>query len=708
MADCLSFTTQFQREPSEPEVNPGTYFVFSVAEASSLKADFMTAAHLSAYGEPSTFCLVRYGQQEYRTDVCRETLNPKWGAGFFFEADPLAEEVLFLFFSEDPSTQLSDLFGHVVIPLKPADVPLNTVYMKEEVTIVKCDHRALHLLRDAGANEQTWPTVSPVIAGTFKGDLSVGKAKLAVTMLQVTDLPALIKGGGGGENMDAKRVLDATQASVQAMLKGLASVSPKGSAAVKKAEKVVADRRKNPAAPQELSALAAEAVQELVKAVAATNAEKDELASKTKGLDSKLKKNEVEKNKSAAGLSATVDELKTKLSGESTARKAAEAEAVAAAATVAALTASVAALEAANAVATSSTTAALAGSAKLEETNKYLLRKGLELAGTGAAVGFGFGMFGGAAAGGGDLMSKMKSGDAGSEYSATGLALRRCAAGASALVEYESGQSAFEAADLATVLMENLVGSMAYLKGEVVACDQKELAKLSEQLAAVTAKVAADPGVVLAAFYKQLAVFQTVAQRLVFGSKSKEAFPARARWPLDDAMVKALTAVDAKELLKAARGLALMWDNLSAKAMGDVMYDPTVVSNLEWVVKMSAQASELLMVAGARDPLQFVRVHGVLTFEEAEELRYKFQAMADTAGEASLAKPTLRKLVGLVCRDAGEKAPKDADLDAAFDNADAAGAGAVDEDEFLSIYAACRKGEVKGLADAATATGESL
>jgi len=192
MADVLSFPTQFQGDPPKSDKvsdgeNPGVWFVFNIAEATNLKADFMTTAHLSAFGEPTTFCIVRYGQQEYRTDVCRETSNPKWAASFCFEHDPAAREVLFLFFSEDPTTQISDLFGHIVVPLPEAEVPTNAVYMKDVVPIVRCDHRALHLLRDAEANEQTWPTISPVISGTFKGEIAVGK--VSVQRVRVITMP---------------------------------------------------------------------------------------------------------------------------------------------------------------------------------------------------------------------------------------------------------------------------------------------------------------------------------------------------------------------------------------------------------------------------------------------------------------------------------------------------------------------------------------
>ena len=524
-----------------------------------------------------------------------------------------------------------------------------------------------------------------------------------MTQLQCSDVPDLLKSSGavGGESSEARKVLDATQRHVQDILKGVGTVAKGG--AVKKAEKVVADRRKNPAAPQELSALAVEAVADLVKMFAASAKDKDEQTSKAKGADSKSKKSDAEKDKKLDSLAASVEELKESLASEKAARKEAEAAAAASSESVAALTASVAALEGAAAASTSAASAATAKTAKLEEANKYLLRKGLELAGTGvAAAGIGFGlgsMFGG----GGGLMDQAKSGDVSSEYSATGLALRRCAAGASALVEHESGSPKYEAADLAQVLSENLMGTMAYLRGEFVSCEAKELAKLADAVAAAVGKASADPGAVLAAFYKQLGVFQAHCQRHAFGKAAKETFPERSRWPVDESVVGALDAAGGKDLLRAARLMVGIWDCLTPRAMGDVMYDGGVVKNLEWVIKLAAAAAALNGDPKLGDPLVFVRVHGVLATDEAAELRDKFQAMADTAGEeAGLSKATLRKLVALVCRDAGEKAPKDADLDAAVD-AVAAGA-AVDEDDFLLLYAMVKKGEVRGLAN----TGESL
>ena len=149
-----------------------------MVEAQNLKADFLIENHNTGYGEPTTFCIVRYGDQEKRTEVCRETLTPRWDASFVFEYDKAAKEALFMFFAEDPTTQISDLFGHVVVPLAdPANpVPTNAVFMRELTPIVRADSRALHLLRDGDVNEPTWPEISPALL-SMKGGVSVGEVR---------------------------------------------------------------------------------------------------------------------------------------------------------------------------------------------------------------------------------------------------------------------------------------------------------------------------------------------------------------------------------------------------------------------------------------------------------------------------------------------------------------------------------------------------
>lgn len=87
----------------------------------------------------------------------------------------------------------------------------------------------------------------------------------------------------------------------------------------------------------------------------------------------------------------------------------------------------------------------------------------------------------------------------------------------------------------------------------------------------------------------------------------------------------------------------------------------------------------------------------VLTPDEADALRIKFAAASRDNGGGNLSKATFRKLMSAVCKDFGEKAPRDADLDVAFDLADEDGNGQVDAEEFLKLYAAVRKGIVKGL-----------
>ena len=71
-----------------------------------------------------TFVVVRYGTQERRTQTQVETVEPEWKASFVFEEDENAEEIVFMFFHDEISTGLTDLFGYVAIPLKDPEHPV--------------------------------------------------------------------------------------------------------------------------------------------------------------------------------------------------------------------------------------------------------------------------------------------------------------------------------------------------------------------------------------------------------------------------------------------------------------------------------------------------------------------------------------------------------------------------------------------------------
>lgn len=708
MADMLSFFSQFAPEPtvsskaSKRDGNSDVYMVISIVEAQDLRGDHFREDLKNGYGEVSTFCIVRYGDQEKRTDTQVETLHPAWHASFVFERDEDAKEVLFMFFSEDPTTGLSDLFGHIVIPLvDPAHpVPVNTPFVREMAPIAKCDSSALMLLRSNELNSPTWPELPKEFGG------AVGDANVSVTQLNCNDLGELLKVSGNVESemVGVKDVLNKVEASLVALMKHVAKVSKTGA---KKVGGMVKDRRKNSNYPVQLSSVCEEEVAQVVDSLLKATTDRDELSAKTRKLESRLSALNDEKGATTSELSEKILKLTDDLADEKEKSRSATQRGDVALEQVASLSTTTEALSTQLATANSSLESSRESVAKLEETNKFLLRKGLEVAGSGAAVGFGFGSFfgsglgsdeTGAAAAGAFVADKVTSKDLTSEYDATALALRRCAVGASALTEYDAGTSTYSPSDLTAVLKENLEGTMRYLKGEYLVTDAKEVVKLGDALQLITAKVRGnDRQPVVDAFHKQLTAIRMCAQKLVFGPTSPNQFEARKRWPLSDEHVDRLTATDGKEVLKSLRLMAALFDNLGDKATGDLMYDGGVVKNFEFVIRLGAKAAELNKPKAGKDA-DFTRVYGVLTTGEAEELRVKFEAMGETSGESdALSKKTFKKLITLVCRDNGEKVPKDKDLDAVFDLADDDRSGTVDSEEFLKLYAAVKKGEVKGL-----------
>mmetsp|Transcript_64401 Transcript_64401/g.126432 ORF Transcript_64401/g.126432 Transcript_64401/m.126432 type:complete len:585 (+) Transcript_64401:347-2101(+) len=565
--------------------------------------------------------------------------------------------------------------------------------------IAGCGPSALQLLRTNDVNSATWPDLPVELEGS-----SVGEAKISVIQLNCNDLGELLKASGDVESeiVGVKDMLNTTQSNLLTLMKHISKVSKTGA---KKVESMVKDRRKNPKYPIQLSSVCEEEVVKVVEVFLNTKAERDTLSSNVGKLEGRLKALDQEKGATTSQLSDKIQKLTDDLADEKAKAKDAEERNTAATAQIVSLAAAVEAVNAEVATANTALASARETAAKLEETNKFLLRKGLEMAGSGTAFGFGgFGSFfgsdtsgdAGAAAAGAFVANNVSSKDLTSEYDATALALRRCAMGSSALTEYDAGTSNYDPADLTAVLQENLESTMRFLKGEFLLLDAKEVVKLGDALQLVTAKVRGnDRQPVVDAFQKQLTSIRSCAQKLAFGPTSPMQFEARQRWPISEAHVEQLSLVEGKELLKSVRLVAGLFDNLGEKAVGDFMYDGGVVKNLEFIIRLAVKAVELNKAKGRET--DYTRVFGVLTTAEAEELRVKFEAMGEASGETDLSKKTFKKLIALVCRDNGDKVPKDKDLDAVFELADDDRSGTVDSEEFLKLYAAVKKGEVKGL-----------
>jgi hypothetical protein len=517
-----------------------------------------------------------------------------------FEQDEDAKEVVFMFFSEDPTTGLSDLFGHIVVPLVDPKhpVPVNTPFVREMVPLAKCDSSALQLLRTNEVNSPTWPEL-PV---EFEGAV-VGEAKISVIQLNCNDLGELLKASGNVESemVGVKDTLDTAQANLLSLMKHVAKISKTGA---KKVDAMVKDRRKNPKFPVQLSSVCEQEVVGVVDLLLKIKAERTELSGTNGKLEGRLKALTQEKGDTTAELSDLIQKLSDDLADEKGKLKSSEKKNKAATAQIVSLTAAVEAVNIEVAAANTALASTTETVEQLKETNKYLLRKGLEMAGSGTTLGgFGFGSFFGAAASGTDtgaaaagsfVADNVNSKDLTSEYNATALALRRCAVGASALTEYDAGTSSYAPSDLATVLKENLEGTMRYLKAEFLVMEAKEVVKLGDALQLVTAKVRGnDRQPVVDAFQKHLTVIRTCAQRLAFGPTSSVQFEARQRWPLNDEHVEQLGAAEGKELLRSVRLVACLFDNVGERATGDLMYDGGVVKNFEFIIRLAVKALDL-------------------------------------------------------------------------------------------------------------------
>jgi hypothetical protein len=146
-----------------PGKNSDTYLVVSAVEIQNLICDNINPNHLTGYGEVSTFVVVKYGQFEKRTATFKESLHPEWNASYVFEYNKNVNDVLFMFFSQDVETGETQLFGHIVIPLKDENhpVPMNTPFIRELCAIVPCEPDLVAELRQnhlANNCVPTWPS----------------------------------------------------------------------------------------------------------------------------------------------------------------------------------------------------------------------------------------------------------------------------------------------------------------------------------------------------------------------------------------------------------------------------------------------------------------------------------------------------------------------------------------------------------------------
>lgn len=273
--------------PVDPGNSPSKYIIVSVTEAQSLDLKVLRERNLTT-DTFSSFCVVRYGTQEKRTNCNDDTIQPRWNASFVFEYQESASHITFLFFTEDPISGLSDIFGYIVIPIKEDRGSLSIVLMRDLVPIIGCTSSALFTLRDRATNLPTWPQPH---SGLTKTE-SIGLAKISVVLIQLNDLPDLLaKGADKGAGVKGskptpsdsglKDVLEATHFNVTSIMKALIRASPNVAGRMNALNK---DRRKNPDFPSELSKLALAEVEAVVEQISSKDRQ-DRSLSRNKSLD---------------------------------------------------------------------------------------------------------------------------------------------------------------------------------------------------------------------------------------------------------------------------------------------------------------------------------------------------------------------------------------------------------------------------------------
>jgi len=608
------------------------------------------------------------------------------------------KEILFLFFSEDLRFSTPKLFGYSVIPLNDENnpVPINAPFIRELCPIAKCDSdEDIQILKEhhmTNTNIATWPIITEETSQGAK-DCLIGEAKLAVTWLQCNDLSEVLKTAGfvATELKDVKNMMDSMVTNLE---KSTVSLIRGDESTRMKRTNLISDQRKNFEFPLELTNLCEEETDKMVTLCLDTIQERDSLKEQVSDLNQCLEAESQEKGGQVKSLTNKNKQLNDDLSKEKATRKGVEKEHKAASQKVVSLTNSLDKTTKESQQLSEQVAELKLQKAKLEETNRFLVRKGLEIAGSGdGGTAFDFN------ANDADNKGATKArGDLLDEYDSTTLALRRVAMGCSALRQYESSSST-SSEEMVQVLFENLSEAMKYLKGECLHIDSKQMMKIGDMINLVELKCSRDDNSpMLENFLKGFNGVRTIAQNLTYGNISNSQFDVRERWPLTDEIINQLNVItDAKEILKHLRTMIVFFDCIGPKHMGDLMYDRGVVLNLEFVIKLARRAHQVADHKKAKKS-DFTRVFGVLTTNEVDDLRLKFKAMSQTEGEEeALSKVVFKKLINLVCRDNKGKIPKDKDLDAVFDLADDDNSGTVDCEEFLKLYASVKKGEVKGL-----------
>ena len=136
------------------------------------------------------------------------------------------------------------------------------------------------------------------------------------------------------------------------------------------------------------------------------------------------------------------------------------------------------------------------------------------------------------------------------------------------------------------LLLECLVGGMRFLRGEYLSTDPRSISVVGDVLTLAAAKVknaeakksdsksAGGSNAFLEAFMKQISGLRSCAARITRTVDGvDEALDPTRRWRITDHHIVAAVALkDAKPLLGNVQMLAALFENLSERAVGDLMY----------------------------------------------------------------------------------------------------------------------------------------
>ena len=300
------------------------------------------------------------------------------------------------------------------------------------------------------------------------------------------------------------------------------------------------------------------------------------------------------------------------------------------------------------------------------------------------------------------------------------------------LTDYQQGRSHFDHDDVSAMLLETLMGSMHFLRGEFLYTELKTVTALGDMLTLAKAKVKdGDMTPVRQAFAKQLSALRSFAGRMIKGVDGlDENIDPASRWQITDQhVILSIQLKDARPLLLNVQLLAALFDNLGEKIIADLCYDAGLVKNLEHIIKIALRSAEVLhessksgdralnemakvrnwLRSGRKAPrvTTFKRELGMFTDDEANSIveRFEDRLLAEAAsdggggggggssggseegGAKGIGEDTFLELVVSLCRDAGDKLPGKKDMEKIMEHVRARALPVRDGEAFLRLFA---------------------